>query len=182
MSDKVSSVVAIAPVAAPGRLGAFVPPGHDNSSGQGPAPPDRSGSLSLPNTADVVTLQSLQAQDTLQTGPGKSPTQSVSQAQAQAALYAAKAAAQAQSQAQAKSQDRQQNQQGSLQQAADTLGSYFSDIHPDVGFRVEQQSSGMVVVMVNSTDGRVLQTISGDEARQLASSLFGRSALSKQTA
>jgi uncharacterized FlaG/YvyC family protein len=193
MSDIVSSVLSIAPVAAPGRVSAFVQPGSGSAGEQGPNQ-DRDvkkPSISVPNSTDVVSLQSLQAEDTLQTGPGKAPTASVAQAQAQAqaALYAAKAAAQAQqseaaakaqqSEAQQKAQD---NQQGSTQQAVGTLSSYFSNIHPDVSFRVEQQAGREVVLMVNSTDGKVLQTISGDEARILASSLFGKSAPAAQKA
>ncbi len=182
MSDKVSAVVSIAPAAAPGRVGAFVQPGSGAANAQNP---DQAQGVKNPSTSgaastDLVTLQSLQAEHTLQTGPGKSPTQSVSQAQAQETLYAAEAAAQAQAKAQV--QEQQQNQEHGVQQAASTLSNYFSGMHPDVSFRVEQQNGGMVVVMVNSLDGKVLQTISGDEAKQLATSLFGKSSVLPQTA
>ena len=142
MSDIVTSVASIAPVAAPGRVAAFVQPGSGTAAQQGSSQNQgvKNQPISVPSTADVVSLQSLQAQDTLQTGPGKTPTQSVSQAEAQAALYAAKAVAQAQAKAQADANS-QSKQQDSVKEAANTLSSYFSDIHPDVNFRVEQSET-----------------------------------------
>ena len=196
MSDKLNSVVVVAPVAAPGRFGASPQRNPGNPEVQGATQSQgtdqtqvaKSSSLFDLSADDVVTLQSLQAQDTLQTGPGKPPAQSTSQAQAQAqaTLYAAKAAAQSnvpgKGQSDSQTQSNSQVQQGSLEGAASTLSGYFSSLHPNVSFRVEQKSEGEVVVMVDSVSGKVLQTISGDEARQLASSLFGKTTSLPQTA
>ena len=171
MSDKVASVVAIAPVAASGRVNAFVQPGSGSSDQQTKGEAQTPQLQNTRQLEDVVTLQSA----TSEQGPPAAESvasPSASQSAAQSALVAAETHAAAKAQAQS-----EQQKQQSLQAAAQTLSSYFSDMHPDVNFRVEQQASGMVVLMVNSLDGKVLQTIGGDEAKQLASSLFGSASL-----
>src|SRR5689334_7953768 len=138
MSDKVASVVAIAPVAAPGRGNPFVQAGSGSSNQNPKNQPQEAGPQAPVRRQDLVSLQSLEVEQA-QSTPVRPPTQSVSQAESQAALQAAEATAQAQ----AEEQSRQQNQ-SSLHDVANTLSSYFSDVHPDVNFRVEQQASGMV--------------------------------------
>jgi uncharacterized FlaG/YvyC family protein len=179
MSDKVSAVISPAPVAAPVRPVSLAQPGTSTPSVGASGSQAAAAVPEASKLQDVVKLQSLETRQAESTTV-KPPPQSASQAESQVALAVAEATARAKAQAEVQAQQQDQSQT-SVQHAAATLTSYFSNIHPDVNFRVEQQATGMVVLMVNNVDGKVLQTIPGDEAKQLAASLFGSASILPQT-
>ena len=172
MSDKVASVIAPVPVAAPGRVNAFVQPGAGGQNNGARSQQQAGNAQGVGDLQDdVVTLQSGDPASAQASAEAGTASHQAPELQAQAAAEAA-----ARIRAQIESESRQKGEQ-SLQDAASTLDSYFSQVHPDVNFRLDQQAGGMVVLVVDSLNGKVLQAIPGDEARQLAKSLFGSASL-----
>jgi uncharacterized FlaG/YvyC family protein len=169
MSDKVGAVTAVVPASLPGRGNAFAQP---NSGG-----PGNSAKTSSPQDVkfrDPKLQADLAQTQALTKAQSASPAQTQPSAQSQAAAIAAEEAQKARAQEQSLAQS---DQNRNLQDAANALGDYFGAVHPDVNFRVDQQASGMVVLMIDSNSGKVLQVIPGEEARHLAQSLFGSASL-----